>query len=100
EHLATFADPADKVVAELTHTRPDRTSGVHADPIGANAVGPYPTVREASVGGDVERRQPSGEGLRDDQRRVIGRGVYLSNSGWTGPTLASAHRREHSRRAF
>src|SRR5438094_849781 len=44
ERLATFADPADKVVAELTDTRPDRTSGVHADPIWANAVGPYPPV--------------------------------------------------------
>ena len=52
---------------------PDRALGVEADPVGSHVVGPHPTVREAAVGVDVERGQPSGEGLRNDECGVVRR---------------------------
>ena len=81
EDLAPFADPADEVVAELAHVAPDRAVGVHADAVGADVLGPDTPVREAAVVGDVERRQPRGERLRDDQRRVVGRHHHAVGEG-------------------
>ena len=53
--------------------RPDCAIGVEADAVGADAVGPDAAVRQAAVGGDVEGGEAAGEGLGDDQRRVVGR---------------------------
>jgi len=54
EYLAAVADAADQVLAEPPDARPDGTFGVDADPVGSDALGPCPAVREASVVGDVE----------------------------------------------
>jgi hypothetical protein len=52
---------------------PDGAIGVYADAVGAEALSPRPAVRQAAVGGDVERGEPPGERLGDDQRRVVRR---------------------------
>jgi hypothetical protein len=54
---------------------PDGPVGVQADTVGHATiqVGPDPPVRQAAVGGDVERRELVGVGLGDDQPLVVGR---------------------------
>ena len=82
QYLAPFADPYDftlgiSVAAGVrTGARrlsPDCALRVEADPVRADAVGPDTPVRQAAVAGDVERGQATGEGLSNDQRRVVRR---------------------------
>src|SRR5439155_1203744 len=68
-------------VEHAQHTRgprigyPDGALGVQTDAVGEAAVerGEEPAIRERAVGGDVERRQPMRQRLRDDQRAAVGR---------------------------
>jgi len=52
---------------------PDRAFGVEADAVGAEAVGEDSPVGSSSVCVDIERGEPAGERLGDDQRPVVGR---------------------------
>jgi hypothetical protein len=52
---------------------PDRAFGVEADAVGAEAVGEDSPVGSPSVCVDIERGEPAGERLGDDQRPVVGR---------------------------
>jgi hypothetical protein len=66
---------------------PDRTLGVQADAVRAEAVGEDPPVGQPSVGVDIERGQPARERLGDDQRPVIGvmtmpLGNWMSSATW------------------
>jgi hypothetical protein len=86
EHLAAFADPTrlsprGRTPVQMAPSRRCRSDRGRRRP-------PYAAVREASVGGDVERGRPPGEGLRDHQRRVVGRDGHL-----VGNAIASATRR-------
>jgi hypothetical protein len=71
QHLSTFADAYTRGFAVFRGRRPNGALRVEADSVTTLAeFGPYVSVRQATVGGDVERREPAGEGLCDDQRRV------------------------------
>ena len=52
---------------------PGGAVGVEADAIreGAGQVGPDPTAGQAAIGGDVERGEPVGVAVGDDQGRVV-----------------------------
>src|SRR5206468_3566789 len=73
QHLTTFAHAHATLVRDVPV--PDGVCGVEADTVGETAVevGPYPPVRQAAVGRDVEGREPLAVRLRQDQRRVVGR---------------------------
>src|ERR1039458_4534685 len=81
QYLAALADPDDglrRIVTARVFTcvrclDPDGAVGVHADAVRAKTLGPRSAVGQAAVGGDIERGQAPGEGLRDDQRRVVRR---------------------------
>src|SRR5206468_7892399 len=73
QHLTTFAHAHATLVGDVPV--PDGVCGVEADAVGETAVevGPYPPVRHAAVGRDVEGRELLAVGLCEDQRRVVGR---------------------------
>src|SRR5580693_3766589 len=52
---------------------PDRAFGVGTDAVRAESLGEDPPVGQPAVRVDVERGEPAGEGLGDDQRPVVGR---------------------------
>jgi len=70
QHLSTLCDSYAARLIVQPARRPDRTLGIHADPIGQH-LGEGPAVVQAAVIGDVESRQLGCEGLGDDQSRVV-----------------------------
>src|SRR5207244_5926760 len=73
QSLATSANPHATLVGDIAV--PDGIYGVQANAVrGAVAkVSPYPPVRQAAVGRNVEGCESFTVGLREDQRRVVGR---------------------------
>ncbi len=71
--LAAFDDPHTLVMRGIGD--PDAARFVEADAVGRDAieVGPYPTVRQRAVRGDVERGEATAEGLTHDERGSVGR---------------------------
>lgn len=82
EYLAAFADPHDRACWCILASGsgegsccldPDGTIGVEADTIGEEAISPHPPIGQAAIDVDVERDEPTSEGLGDDERLVIRR---------------------------
>src|SRR5215218_9088604 len=73
QHLTAFANAHTPFVRDVPV--PDCAFCIEADAVGdaVTEVGPYPPVRQSAVGSDVECREPVAVGLREDQRRVVGR---------------------------
>src|SRR5262249_58612950 len=64
QHLTTLAHAHTSGFAFLHGRAPYGARRVEADSVAALAeFGPHASVRQAAVGGDVERREPAGEGL-------------------------------------
>ena len=68
QDLAALGDADDRGLAGRD---PDRALGVQADPVGTQVLGEHAPAGQPAVGGDVERGEPAGERLGDDQRPVV-----------------------------
>ena len=89
QDLAAFADAHAPLVR---HVRvPDGVLRVGTDAVRypVAELGPHPPVRQASVGRDVERREPLGIGLGDDQRPIVGHDEHAVREGQAVGDLAS-----------
>jgi tellurite resistance protein TerC len=71
EHGPAFADPDAALVRNVRV--PDRALGVQGDAVrrGVAQVGPHPAPRQPAVGPYVERGEPPGVRLGDDQRPAV-----------------------------
>src|SRR6266581_3877421 len=90
QHLPTFVDAYTSGFVVFHGRRPNGTLRIEADSVTASAeFGPHASVRQATIGSDIERREPAGEGLCDDQRRVIGRHDHAVRKGDSVRNLAN-----------
>jgi hypothetical protein len=77
QHLTALSNSNDRPTGQIFATGvtpvvrsldPDSPVRIHADGVRAEAFRPDPAIGQGPLGIDVEGREPTGEGLRDDQQ--------------------------------